>query len=72
MLPPPAGFASVAGILLPARSGTSGMHGGTAGASALVETPTWRRNLRAAALALCQRRPLLLEGPPGAHLNPNP
>ena len=31
----------------------------------LVVTPTVERNLEAAALALCQGRPLLLEGPSG-------
>jgi len=40
--------------------------GGGGGGGSLVRTPTAERNLEAAALALCQQRPLLLEGPPGA------
>lgn len=39
--------------------------GGSTGAGAFVATPSATRNLRAAALALCAGRPLLLEGPPG-------
>lgn len=32
---------------------------------AMIVTPTVNSNLQSAALALCQSRPLLLEGPPG-------
>ena len=57
------GFANVCGILLPTREQTETadkLHQGP-----LVVTPTVRRNMEAAAMALCQKRPLLLEGPPG-------
>jgi hypothetical protein len=39
--------------------------GHTQPATTFVSTPTVEKNLRAAALALCAGRPLLLEGPPG-------
>ena len=61
----PAGFADVCGVLLPVREkpdfvSRDALH------HRLVVTPTVERNLEAAVLALCQGRPLLLEGPPGA------
>jgi hypothetical protein len=50
-------------------SKSKGLAGGELGhtqpATTFVSTPTVERNLRAAALALCAGRPLLLEGPPG-------
>jgi len=62
------GHAYVCGIALPC--GPGGGDGGGGGGGGLVRTPTAERNLEAAALALCQQRPLLLEGPPGALLAP--
>ena len=56
------GHVDVCGIALPCGPDAGG------GAGELVRTPTVLRNLEAAALALCQQRPLLLEGPPGALL----
>lgn len=79
-LPEPRGFVNVCGVDLPRRMGSntaaSGLNtsskGGAEGVGcvpadehAFVSTPTVTRNLRAAALALCADRPLLLEGPPG-------
>jgi len=57
------GHTDVCGIALPCGPGGGG---GGGGGGSLVRTPTAERNLEAAALALCQQRPLLLEGPPGA------
>ena len=57
------GHVDVCGVALPCGPDASG--GGGGGAGELVRTPTVLRNLEAAALALCQQRPLLLEGPPG-------
>eukprot|EP00983_Pelagomonas_calceolata_P082556 1155962-Pelagomonas_calceolata.AAC.8 len=78
-LPEPPGFVAVCGVDLPRRMCNGGASTSTASCSALrspqgtappddhafVATPTVARNLRAAALALCAERPLLLEGPPG-------
>ncbi len=73
-LPEPASFVRVCGMDLPRRissasiSGSGSSSGGAPPAHddhAFVSTPTVARNLRAAALALCAERPLLLEGPPG-------
>ena len=62
-----AGYVNVSGIDLPCRTvDTSGTGTGTtAPAPRLVHTPAMVDNIKAAALALCQNRPLLLEGPPG-------
>ena len=57
------GFANVCGILLPTREQTGTLPESVQGS--LVVTPTVQRNMEAAAMALCQKRPLLLEGPPG-------
>lgn len=57
------GHVDVSGVALPCGPDASG--GGGGGAGELVRTHTVLRNLEAAALALCQQRPLLLEGPPG-------
>lgn len=57
------GHVDVCGVALPCGPDVGG--GGGGGAGELVRTPTVLRNLEAAALALCQQRPLLLEGPPG-------
>ena len=56
----------VAGLLLPRRedsysSGSSSI----ATTHRLVRTPAVERTLQAAALAVCQQQPLLLQGPPG-------
>jgi hypothetical protein len=51
----------VCGVALPRRAGEPGGAG-----SGLVRTRTAQAALEAAALVLCQERPLLLEGPPGA------
>lgn len=54
----------MAGVLLAARREG---HGDGAGGGGYVRTATVDRNLRAAALALCQQQPLLLQGPSGEH-----
>ncbi|KAK9809153.1 hypothetical protein WJX72_010301 [[Myrmecia] bisecta] len=56
-----AGYVNVCGILLPHRDAPPETHA----SSRLVKTATAQRTLEAAALALCQGQPLLLEGPPG-------
>ena len=61
------GHVDVCGVALPCGPDASG--GGGGGARELVRTHTVLRNLEAAALALCQQRPLLLEGPPGVPLH---
>lgn len=68
-LAPPPEHVDVAGLLLPRREdarGAAGGGGSAFGRQRLVRTPAVERNLRAAALALCQQQPLLLQGPPGA------
>lgn len=64
----PPGFAAVCGVLLPARESQTA-ESSSAASPELVMTPTVAGNLKAAALALCQQKPLLLEGPPGAFLH---
>lgn len=58
-----AGFVRVCGIDLPCRTGAS--QASTGQPSRLIHTAAVADNMKAAALALCQSRPLLLEGPPG-------
>jgi hypothetical protein len=58
------------GILLPRRA--RGETGPAATGRPFVATPTALRNMKAAALALCERRALLLEGPPGLAPHPQP
>lgn len=60
-----AGYVSVSGIDLACRSRGAAATETTGHASKLVHTPAMVDNIKAAALALCQNRPLLLEGPPG-------
>jgi hypothetical protein len=56
----------VAGLLLPRRADTYSTGGGSVAAGhRLVRTPAVERTLQAAALAVCQQQPLLLQGPPG-------
>eukprot|EP00897_Mesotaenium_endlicherianum_P007207 jgi/Mesen1/6514/ME000332S05520 len=55
----------VCGIELPRREGSVG-RAHTPGSVPLVMTPTTVKNLEAVVLGLCQKRPLLLEGPAGA------
>ena len=76
LLPAP-GFVSICGILLPCRPGASGHKAAhlwpgpkpnesdshTVGA--LVKTAAMFCSMKAAALALCQQRPIVFEGPPG-------
>ena len=62
-LQPAAGFVRVCGIELACRLGAS--NASTGPASRLVCTAAVADDMKAAALALCQSRPLLLEGPPG-------
>lgn len=59
---PPIGYALVGGMLLPSRieQQPSGRRTG------MVRTATVSRNIQAAALALCQQQPVLLQGPSGA------
>jgi midasin len=64
-LPPAAGFATICGLELPCRPGGGGGGGGSGGGRKFVATESMQQVLESAALALCQRRPLLLEGPPG-------
>ena len=56
------GYVSLGGVPVPSR----GAQRSKADARQFVRTPTVEQNLQACALVLCQRRPLLLEGPPGA------
>ena len=60
-----AGFVTVSGIDLPCRTGGMASLAAKGPAHRLVHTPAMVDNIKAAALALCQNRPLLLEGPPG-------
>lgn len=57
----------VAGLLLPRREDTYSTGSSSVGTGhRLVRTPTVERTLQAAALAVCQQQPLLLQGPPGS------
>ncbi|KAL0028971.1 hypothetical protein WJX77_009058 [Trebouxia sp. C0004] len=59
------GYVNVCGIALPCKTlDASSILEAPAGQS-LIYTAAVEDNLKAAALALCQTRPLLLEGPPG-------
>lgn len=60
-VPAGSGYVSLGGIPVPTR----GMQRGAPDARHFVMTATAEQNLQACALVLCQRRPLLLEGPPG-------
>ncbi|CAL5218660.1 g365 [Coccomyxa viridis] len=61
-VPRGSGYVSLGGVPVPSR----GAQRGQADARQFVRTPTVEQNLQACALVLCQRRPLLLEGPPGS------
>ena len=65
---PARGFVSLCGIKLPCRAGAGTVTAAAQSRGPFVRTETVSRNLEAAALVLCQQRPLLLEGPPGAIL----
>lgn len=59
------GYVNISGIALPCKTlDPSSILAAPAGHS-LIYTAAVDDNLKAAALALCQTRPLLLEGPPG-------
>jgi midasin len=61
----------VAGLLLPRREDIrSARSGSIAAGHRLVRTLTVQRTLHAAALAICQQQPLLLQGPPGEICKP--
>ena len=60
-----AGYVTVSGIDLPCRTADVSSLAATSPAQRLVHTSAMVDNIKAAALALCQNRPLLLEGPPG-------
>ena len=60
-VPGGSGYISLGGVLVPSR----GAQGAPVDTRAFVRTPTAEQNLQAFALVLCQRQPLLLEGPPG-------
>lgn len=60
-----AGCVNVSGIDLPCRTVGIASLAAKGPAHRLVHTPAMVDNIKAAALALCQNRPLLLEGPPG-------
>ena len=62
------GHVEVCGVALPKRAAGS-MGSSLTTRSALVRTPGMEAALEAAALVLCQDRPLLLEGPPGARMH---
>jgi midasin len=65
-LPPSSGFVELCGLEVPSRRAAAGAATAAAAPSArLVRTAGAAAALEAAALALCQRQPLLLEGPPG-------
>ena len=61
-IPPAEGYVRIGGVEVRRRDGaeTSGRH-----RKAMIYTSSARRNLGAVALALCQNRPVLLEGPAG-------
>ena len=54
------------GCVLVPRAARPLSHGSHAAAGQVVPVPSLEDSLSAAALALCQDKPLLLEGPPGA------
>lgn len=60
-VPGGSGYISLGGVPVPSR----GAQRAPVDARAFVRTPTAQQNLQASALVLCQRQPLLLEGPPG-------
>lgn len=62
---PASGFVSLCGIKLPCRGNAGAVSAAAQSRGPFVRTETVDRNLEAAALVLCQQRPLLLEGPPG-------
>ena len=59
------GYVSICGIELPCRAVRSTGDVSPNQQGTLIHTPAVADNMKAAALALCQNRPLLLEGPPG-------
>ena len=61
-VPGGSGYVNLGGVPVPSR----GAQRGPMEARQFVRTPTAEQNLQACALVLCQRRPLLLDGPPGA------
>ena len=61
-VPGGSGYVSLGGVPVPSRGALRGQ----TDARQFVRTPTVEQNLQACALVLCQRKPLLLEGPPGA------
>ena len=61
-VPSDSGYVNLGGVPVPSR----GAQRGQAFTGHFVRTSTAEQNLQACALVLCQRRPLLLEGPPGA------
>lgn len=63
-IPEGAGYVSVCGIVLPSKPSPTASQAATAGPQ-LVQTTAVAEILQAAALALSQHRPILLEGPPG-------
>ena len=69
-LPAAPGYVRVGGVELRRREGGDATSSSTSAASRgfrpMIETRSARRNLEATALALCQGRPLLLEGPAGS------
>ena len=59
------GWVRINEILLPAKPSITGALDISIFRHTFVKTQTAQRSLQAAALVLCQERPLLLEGPPG-------
>ena len=59
-----AGYVRVCGIDLPCKQVEAATVATAGGGHRLVHTAAMQENMLAAALALCQNRPLLLEGPP--------
>ena len=66
-VPPSGPWADLGGILLPVKPRT-GHSPCSEAPQAFIQTPGAKHALQAAALALSQQRPLLLEGPPGTVL----
>jgi midasin len=62
-LPASSGFVELCGLEVPCHAAAAA---GPLPPSALVRVPAAAAALEAAALALCQRQPVLLEGPPGS------
>lgn len=62
------GYINVCGIDLPCKTLDASSVVAAQAERRLIHTPAVGDNLKAAALALCQSRPLLLEGPPGEML----